>query len=122
MIYEEIFNVSLSNGGISLKENQNFLDDISNKSCTNLNQIIIQLDLLSFRNKIIYITGELAKYKNKALCKLFPYLIRRQQVAMMKKKIMNSKFSTNYNKEKDFFQNNNNINKGKNIDENYINL
>ena len=29
MIYEEIFNVTLSNGGMTLKENPIFLDDIS---------------------------------------------------------------------------------------------
>jgi hypothetical protein len=52
------------------------LDDIANKNNAKINQIIIQLDLLSFRNKIIYITGELAKFKGKALCQLFPNLIK----------------------------------------------
>ena len=91
MIYEEIFNVSLSNGGLSLKENQIFLDDIANKNNAKINQIIIQLDLLSFHNKIIYITGELAKFKGKTLCQLFPNVIKGQQLVRMKKKIMNSK-------------------------------
>ena len=86
MLYEEIFNTSLSNGGISLKENQIFLDDISNKSNTRLNQLIIQLDLLSFENEIIYIIGDLAKYKGKALCKLFPNIFKTQQLLIMKKK------------------------------------
>ena len=72
MIYEEIFNTSLSNGGITLKENQLFLDSLSNKNNNELNQIIIQLDLLNFENKIIYVVGEFAKYKDMTLCKLFP--------------------------------------------------
>ena len=118
MIYEEIFNVSLSNGGISLKENQFFLDDISNKNIAGLNQIIIQLDLLSFENKIIYVIGELAKYKDKALCQLFPNIFKMQQCSIMKDKIMNSKLLTCINKDKDFFQNNNT--KGKNNEEHYI--
>ena len=118
MIYEEIFNVSLSNGGLSLKENQIFLDDIANKNNAKINQIIIQLDLLSFHNKIIYITGELAKFKGKTLCQLFPNVIKGQQLVRMKKKIMNSKYLTYINKDKDFFQ----INKGQNNDDKYINL
>ena len=118
MIYEEIFNVTLSNGGVSLKENQIFLDEISNKNNDKINQIIIQLDLLCFRNKIIYITGELAKFKGKALCQLFPNVIKGIQLARMKQKIMNSKFLTHINKDKDFFQNN----KGKNKDDQNINL
>ena len=70
MIYEEIFNTTLSNGGIKIKENQLFLDELSNKNDINtkLNQIIIQLDMLNFENKIIYIIGELAKYKDETLC------------------------------------------------------
>ena len=118
MIYEEIFNVSLSNGGISLKENQIFLDDISNKNNTSLNQIIIQLDLLSFENKIIYITGELAKYKDKDLCQLFPNLFKTQQFILIKNKIMNSNFLRYINKDKDFNQNNRS--KEKNDEDNYI--
>ena len=118
MIYEEIFNLSLSNGGMTLKENQFFLDDISNKNINSLNQIIIQLDLLSFENKIIYVIGELAKYKDKALCQLFPNIFKMQQCSLMKDKIMNSKLLTCINKDKDFFQNDNT--KGKNNEEHYI--
>ena len=121
MIYEEIFNISLSNGGLTLKENQLFLDDLSNKNSLNLNQIILELDLLKFEEKIIYITGELAKYKNKALCKLFPNAFKIQQLLIMKNKIMNAKYLSSLNKDKDFFQNNN-IDKGKNSDNQYINL
>ena len=118
MIYEEIFNASLSSGGMTLKDNQIFLDNISNKNSADLNQIIIQLDLLSFENKILYIVGELAKYKGKALCQLFPNIFKLQQLSIMKNKIMNSKFLAAINKDKDFFQNNNT--KGKNIEDQYI--
>ena len=108
MIYEEIFNVTLSNGGLSLKENQVFLDDLSHKN--ELNQIIIQLDLLNFENKIIYILGEFAKYKDKALCKLFPNIFRSKQLLIMKNKIINSKNFQNKDdskENKDYFFNNN---------------
>ena len=119
MIYEEIFNVSLSSGGMTLKENQIFLDDISNKNSLGLNQIIIQLDLLNFENNIIYITGDLAKYKGKHLCQLFPNIFKTQQLLIMKNKIMNSKFLSTINKDKDFFINSN---KKKNNEEQYIHL
>ena len=119
MIYEEIFNVSLSNGGISLKENQIFLDDISNKNGVNLNQIIIELDLLSFEDKIIYILGELSKYHGKAMCQLFPNIFKTKQLAIMKNKIMNAKTLSLINKDKDFFQNGMNK-KGKSDEEQYI--
>ena len=122
MIYEEIFNISLSNGGLTLKENQIFLDDLSNKNSLNSNQIILELDLLNFQEKIIYITGELAKYKNKALCQLFPNAFKIQQLLIMKNKIMNAKYISSINKDKDFFQNNNNIDKGKNAEKQYIDL
>ena len=44
-----------------------------------------------------------------------------QQLSIMKNKIMNSKMLSLINKEKDFFQNNN-IGKGKNNEEQFINL
>ena len=119
MIYEEIFNVSLSNGGVSLKENPIFLDDMSNKNA-GLNQIIIQLNLLNFENMIIYIVGEFAKYKGKALCQLFPNIFKTQQLSIMKNKIMNAKFLSLINKDKDFFQSN--TLKGKNNEEQHIDL
>ena len=119
MIYEEIFNVSLSNGGVSLKENPIFLDDMSNKTA-GLNQIIIQLNLLNFENMIIYIVGEFAKYKGKALCQLFPNIFKTQQLSIMKNKIMNAKFLSLINKDKDFFQSN--TLRGKNNEEQHIDL
>ena len=107
MIYEEIFNISLSSGGITLKDNQIFLDDLSNKNKSELNQIIIQLDLLNFENKIIYIVGEFAKYKDKALCQLFPNIFRNKQLLLIKKKIINSNHFQNLDKGKrDIFGNN----------------
>ena len=107
MIYEELFNVTLPNGGLTLKENQVFLDDISNKQYFELNQIIIQLNLLTFENKIIYITGEFAKYKDRALCQLFPNIFRSKQLLIIRDKLMNPKSFyrvKNDTKEKDFSQ------------------
>ena len=123
MIYEEIFNITLSSSGLSLKENQAFLDDLNNKNYLELNQIIIQTDLLNFENRIIYIIGELAKYKDKCLCKLFPHIFRKKQISIIKKKILNSKYIKNYinnncnNNINNFFSNNN-----LNIDNQYINF
>jgi len=116
MIYEEIFNVTLSNNGLPLKENPVFLDDISKKQNFEINQIIIQLDLLTFENKIVYIIGEFAKYRNKALCQLFPNIFRSKQLLLIKNKIMNQKYFkkiSNENKQKNFFQSNNNKDSGK---------
>jgi len=114
MIYEEIFNVTLSNSGLPLKENPIFLDDIS-KNNINSNQIIIQLNLLTFENKIIYIIGEFSKYKNKALCQLFPNIFRSKQLLLIKDKILdqkNFKKINNGNKQKDFSKLNNNKDPG----------
>ena len=120
MIYEEIFNITLSSSGLSLKENQAFLDDLNNKNYQELNQIIIQTDLLNFENRIIYIIGELAKYKDKCLCKLFPHIFRRKQISIIQNKILNSKYikaDTDNNNLNNFFNNNN-----LNIDNQYINF
>ena len=114
MIYEEIFNVTLSNVGLSLKENPVFLDDI-NKKNINLNQIIIQLNLLTFENKIIYIIGEFSKYKDKALCQLFPNIFRNKQLLLIKDKIVNQKYykkRNNGNKQNKFSKLNNNKDPG----------
>ena len=114
MIYEEIFNINLSINGIYLRENQIFLDELSNKNNNETNQIIIQLDLLNFENKIIYIIGEFAKYKNKALCKLFPNIFRNKQLLIIKKKILNSKYyqsGLNEEEQKDLFNINKDIKK-----------
>jgi len=111
MIYEELFNATLSNGGLPLKENPVFLDEISKKQNLEINQIIIQLDLLTFENKIIYIIGEFSKYKNKALCQLFPNIFRSKQLLIIKDKIMKQKYFKTINnekKQKEFSQLNNN--------------
>ena len=111
MIYEELFNATLSNGGLPLKENPVFLDEICKKQNLELNQIIIQLDLLTFENKIIYIIGEFSKYKNKALCQLFPNIFRSKQLLIIKDKIMKQKYFKTINNEKnqkEFSQLNNN--------------
>ena len=108
MIYEEIFNITLSNSGISLRENQIFLDDLSNKSNNELNQIIIQFDLLTFETKIIYAIGEFSKNRNKALCQLFPNIFKNKQMMMIKNKLLNLKsFKNEINIDDPFFQNNN---------------
>ena len=91
MIYEELFNTTLSNNGFGMKENQIFLADLSNKNYLKFNQIVIQLDLLNFENKIIYAVGEFAKYHNKLLCKLFPHIFRQKQISIIKNIILNSK-------------------------------
>ena len=91
MIYEEIFNVIISNTREPIKDNQVLLDNLSNVDYHDLNQMIIQLDLLHFENKIIYIIGELSKYKDKPLCQLFPNVFRKKQLSIIKNKILDSK-------------------------------
>ena len=111
MIYEEIFNVIISNGGLPLKDNPLFLDELSKKSKFEINEIIIQLDILTFENKIIYIIGELSKYKNNALCQLFPNIFRVKQLHLIKDKIMNKKcfkIEKDSNKLNGFLKSNNN--------------
>ena len=111
MIYEELFNVTLSNSGLTLKENPVFLENISNNHYLELNQIIIQLNLLTFENKILYITGEFAKYKERALCQLFPNIFRSKQLQIIRDKLMNPKSFNrikNDTKQKDFGKMNNN--------------
>ena len=91
LIYEEIFNVIISNTREPIKDNQVLLDNLSNADYHDLNQMIIQLDLLHFENKIIYIIGELSKYKDKPLCQLFPNVFRKKQLSIIKNKILDSK-------------------------------
>ena len=119
MIYEEIFNTTISTTGITLKENQIFLDNLSNKNNSTLNEIIIQLDLLNLENKIIYVIGEFSKYKNRALCQLFPNIFRSKQLMMIKKKLSNLKnFENDINDKNTPFNEGNN----KNMIEQFINF
>ena len=123
MIYEEIFNTSFSNSGVSLKENQIFLDDLSSKNNSEINQIIIQLNLLNFENKIIYILGEFSKFKNKTLCQLFPQIFRSKQLLIIKNKITNSKYFKSWSNEEsqnNTFGNNNKDTEGDYIDFQFI--
>ena len=90
MIYEEIFNVIISNTREPIKDNQVLLDNLSNADYHDLNQMIIQLDLLHFENKIIYLLGELPKYKDKPFCQLFPNVFRKKQLSIIKIKILDS--------------------------------
>jgi len=124
MIYEEIFNVIISNGGLSLKDNPIFLDELSKKSKFEINDIIIQLDILTFENKIIYIIGELSKYKDNALCRLFPNIFRVKQLHLIKDKIMNQKsfkVAKDNNKLKEFFKSyNNNVPSPQYIDFHFV--
>jgi hypothetical protein len=66
---------------------------------------------LTFENKIIYITGEFAKYKDRALCQLFPNIFRSKQLQIIRDKLMNPKSFNrikNDTKQKDFGKMNNN--------------
>ena len=118
MIYEELFNTTISNSGISLKDNYIFLEDLTNKNYNHLNQIVIEFNVLNMESKIIYITGDLSKFRNKPLCQLFPNLFKNKQLSIIKNTILNSKiFSSGADKDK-----NNTFNSNKKYEKQFVNI
>ena len=88
LFYEELFNETISNSGVSIKDNPNLFEDLINNNYKNSRQITLKLDILDFGVKIIRAGGHLNKYENKNFFDVFASIAKNNQIFEMKKTLL----------------------------------
>ena len=88
LFYEELFNETISNSGVSIKDNPNLFEDLINNNYKNSRQITLKLDILHFGVKIIRAGGHLNKYENKNFFDFFASIAKNNQIFEMKKTLL----------------------------------
>ena len=121
LFYEELFNESISNSGIYIKDSPNILEDLINNNYKNIKQITLEINIANLKGKIIRAGGYMNKYENNDLIDYFPSIFRGRQTLQMKKNLLDSnnnvliksgkKYDKNINKKND-----------KKIEKEYINF
>ena len=90
LFYEELYNESISNSRIYIRDSQNLIDDLINNNLKNQRLITLEITAQNFLVKIIRAGGFLNKYENNSLLDLFPEVFKNDQIALMKKLLLNS--------------------------------
>ena len=104
IVYEEVFNTTLNNSQIPIRENFQSYDDIFNFN--KINKIIsLAIDLTNKRSKIIRAGKDLYTYINNDLFDLFPLIFKQHQINLFMSSILQN-FDI---KENDEIANNNTI-------------
>ena len=98
LFYEELFNETISNSGISIRDNPNLLEDLINNNMKYSKHITFEINFLSFSVKIIRAGGEINKYENKNFFDLFLKICKNNQIFEMKKVLLNSNNSSEKSK------------------------
>ena len=112
IFYEELYNESISNSRIYIRDSQNLLDDLINNNYKNNKLITLEIDSHNFQVKIIRAGGYLNLYENNSLFDLFPEIFKSKQISLMKKILINS--NSDYDNDNTNKNNNNNKNSTKN--------
>ena len=90
IFYEELYNESISNSRIYIRDSQNLLDDLINNNFKNHKLITLEITAQNFKVKIARAGGFLNKYENFSLFDLFPEVFKSKQISLMKKILLNS--------------------------------
>ena len=119
IFYEELYNEPVSSSGISIRQSQNILEELSTNNYKNYRQITLEINMKNFVIKIIRAGGDINKYENNNFFDLFPNIFKNYQIKEMKNILIHSN-------ENPKFQLNNNKkitkNKGKEKGKQYINF
>ena len=117
LFYEELFNESVSNSGIYIRESPNLIEDLVNNNNKSLKQITLEINISKLNMKIIRAGGLMNKYENSYLFDIFPSIFKNRQKIEMKNLLLHSNedFHTNLGK-------NNKNKKEKEKKKNYINF
>ena len=119
LFYEELYNESISNSRIYIRNSQNILDDLINNNLKTHKLITLEITSKNFQVKIIRAGGALNKYENYSLFNLFPEIFKIKQTSLMKEILLNS----NKESKKETKNENNNSNKYHHNNEfNYMNM
>ena len=90
LFYEELYNESLSNSGIFIKDTPNLIDDLINSNNRNRKQITLKIDIPNFNATIIRAGGYLNKYENKNFFDFFPSIFKNNQIINMRDLLLDS--------------------------------
>ena len=85
LFYEELYNESLSNSGIPMRESPNILEDIINNNYKNSKQITLEINMLNFEIKIIRAGGVMNKYENNNFIDYFSSIFKKKQICEIRK-------------------------------------
>ena len=89
IFYEELYNESISNSKIYIRDSQNLLEDLINNNYKNHKLITVEINIQNFQVKIIRAGGYMNKYENTSLFDLFPEIFKNKQISSMKKNLLN---------------------------------
>ena len=90
IFYEELYNESISNSRIYIRDSQNILEDLINNNYKNQKLITVEINAMNFQVKIIRAGGYMNKYENTYLFELFPEIFKAKQIYSMKYTLLNS--------------------------------
>ena len=103
-IYEEIFNTTLNNSQLPIRENIQPFEDIFHNNSNKINKIItLSVDLTRTNCRILRAGKGLSSYVDSDLFDLFPLVFKEYQIKLFMSSIL-EKFELNENKE-DFYNN-----------------
>ena len=90
LFYEELYNESISNSGIYIRDSPNLVEDLINNNSKNSKQITLEIN--NQNNKVIIIRagGHMNKYENNNLLDIFPSIFKNKQITEMKKLLLYS--------------------------------
>ena len=116
IIYEEIFNTTINNTQVAIRDNIQPLEDIFSSNNKNNNIITLEINLINNYCKIIRAGKGLYSFVNKNLFDLFPYFLKQYQIKIFIRTLFNG-FNNEKKKQDDIDTNNskgiNNKNKNK---------
>ena len=90
LLYEEIFNKSISNHSMSIRENPQFIDDMLKNFGKQNNNIILNFNLKTIECKILSTGLDLIDYINKSFYDLFPNQIKEILIKNFRYEILDS--------------------------------
>ena len=88
LFYEELYNESFSNSGISIRDTPNLIEDLINNNFKNSKQITLEIDMTLFEVKIIRAGGIMNKYENNNFFDFFSPIFKKKQIKEMKKVLL----------------------------------
>ena len=94
LLYEEIFNKSISSHSIPIRENPQLIEDILKNSVKQSNYIILNFNLRTFECKILSSGIQLIDYINKNFYDLFPNQIKAKLIQDFGNEILSPKEKT----------------------------
>ena len=99
LLYEELFNITISNSGLSIRENTILYEDLFNQYQKQNNQITLSMNLLSRNCKIIYAGRSLYEKINTSFYNLFAEKLKINSIVSFNEKLLSVKDElTNNNK------------------------